>query len=197
MSNVNKWTTRWVFIFLLVSFPLFPGSLSSQGPALVSDEQESSRYDLVLEHASTNMQLARVELQYALEENRKYSGNIPEMAIERLRSNLAVAKQQYEEATLASIGGPERVRLRHAEEKLRLAKLSLEQGRKKVARSSISELEWRRLELKYDLARLHLALINNPEEISSMLYRLEVKLNHLGEEILSLDQRITKLEPLR
>ncbi len=195
MSRVNK------AVWLLSVFSLFavnPLSFAQES----TDESPSRtptavRYELIVQHAKTNMDLAECELQFALEENKKIPGLFPKLAIERLRSNLAVAREQYTEATLASIGGPEKIRLRHAEEKVRLAKLTLEKGQKLSSDGLISELELRRLQLKYDLAKLNLALINNPEKFVTLLYHLEAKLNLLGEEILTLDQRITNLEPLR
>ncbi len=143
------------------------------------------------------MELADSELQIAVEMNRQSPGVIPRFTVERLRSNLAVAKQQFEEATLASVGGLERVRLRHAEEKIRLARIDLESGRKKQDGDVISRLEWRRLQLKYDLAKLNLSLIKNPENFVTLLHHLEGQVNRMGEEILALEQRISKLEPLR
>ena len=193
---MEKTILRILICCLLVAHLMATDRCMGQEPES-SDDAADARYELLVEHAKTNMQLAEVELQYALEEHRKSPGVIPKLTIERLRSNLAVAKEQYTETTLASIGGPERVRLRHAEEKVRLAKLALQKGQQMKKSGGINQLELRRLELKHDLAKLNVALINHPEKFVTLLYHLEAKLNHLGEEILALDQRITNLEPLR
>jgi hypothetical protein len=129
--------------------------------------------------------------------NRKISGAVPRITIERLRSNLAVAKEQYDVAIATSIGGAERVQLRNAEEKIRLAKIDLEVGVKSRKQNMISALELERLELKYQLARLNTEIIKNPDNFTTLLHYIEAKVDRMGEEILSLDQRITRLEPSR
>ena len=184
--------------FALIAFCSAAQScLGQQGQQTADNTSERSRYDLLVLYAQKNLDLARVELQQAVEINAKSRGVIPRLTIERLRSNLAVAKEQLSEAELASYGGLERVRLRHAEEKIRVAKLALDAGRKQAKDGLVTELELQRLQLRYDLAKLSLTLIKNPENFVTLLHRLEAQVNRLSEEILALDQRISKLEPLR
>ena len=171
--------------------------LGQQSQPSADNTPESSRYELLVQYAKTNLDLAKVELQQAVEINAESSGAIPRLTIERLRSNVAVAKEQLSEAELASYGGQERVRLRHAEEKIRVAKLALDAGRKQAQDGFVTELELQRLQLRYDLARLSLTLIKNPENFVTLLHRLEAQVNRLSEEILAIDQRISKFEPLR
>ena len=171
--------------------------LGQQSRQSTDNTPEISRYELLVQYARTNLDLARVELQQAVEINAESSGAIPRLTIERLRSNVAVAKEQLSEAELASYGGQERVRLRHAEEKIRVAKLALDAGRKQAQDGLITELELQRLQLRYDLAKLSLTLIKNPENFVTLLHRLEAQVNRLSEEILAIDQRISKFEPLR
>jgi len=90
-------------------------------------------------------------------------GVIPKARIEQRRSDLIIAKEQYKQAMLASSGGLEKVRLCHAEEKVRLARLDLEAGKKLMDKQSLSELRLKRLDLKYELAELNLAMLRNPE----------------------------------
>lgn len=192
MSNTTKsMLNALVLIATVSSAPICLG----QQPA--DDSAEPSRYDLIVQFAKTNLELAEVELQQAVDINAQNAGVIPRFTIERLRSNLAVAREQFNEATLASHGGLERVRLRHAEEKIRLAKLALDAGKKREADGLITALELKRLQLKYDLAQLSRTLIMNPENFVTLLHHLEGQVNRLGEEILALDQRISKLEPQR
>jgi hypothetical protein len=108
-----------------------------------------------------------------------------------------VAKEQFNEASLASTGGPERVRLVHAEEKIRLARIDLENGRRLRDEGMVTALELERLKLKYELAKLNVVILENPDSFVTLLNYIEAKVDRMGDEILSLDQRISKLEPSR
>ena len=143
------------------------------------------------------MQLADAELRLGLEMNRKIKKSVPQISIERLRSNLAVAKEQCDAAVAASIGGSERVQLRNAEEKIRLAKIDLDSARKLRKENMISAVEVERRTLKYELAKLNAVIIQNPDNFTTLLHYIEAKVDRMGEEILALDQRITRLEPVR
>ncbi len=153
-------------------------------------------YELAIQHAKTNLDLADVELKRHLEMNAKQSGVVPRLTIERLRSDLAVAEEKYNQARLASTGGPERVRLRHAEEKVRVAKIDLDAGRQLQKSGEIKSLEFKRLYLKHKLAELNLVLIQNPENYVTLMDIMQHQIDRMGDEILSLDQRLTILESI-
>ncbi|MCS7467495.1 hypothetical protein NZK35_12650 [Stieleria sp. ICT_E10.1] len=158
---------------------------------------EPSWHDLNVKHAKTQLALAKVELLSAMEINRESPGTIAQLVIERLHSDVAIAEQRFQEAELATVGGSERIRLRNAEEKIRLAKLKFENGRKLHDNGMVNELELERLKLKYELAQLSLVLLKNPQYFTTMLQSLDAKVDRLGDEILSLDQRLSRLEPIR
>lgn len=157
----------------------------------------ATQYQLSVRYAETRMQLADAELRIGLEMNREIPKSVPGITIERLRSNLAIAKEQYDAAVAASIGGSERVQLKHAEEKIRLAKINLDSAEKMHREGMISALEVERRKLKYELAKLNAVIIQNPENFTTLLHYIEAKVDRMGEEILALDQRITRLEPSR
>ncbi|WP_182868264.1 hypothetical protein [Stieleria mannarensis] len=141
--------------------------------------------------------LAEAELLSVLEVNKEAPGTIAKLAVERLRSDAEIAKQQFREAEMATVGGSERVRLRHAQERIRLARINLVNGRELHDKGRLSDLELERLKLKHELAGLSLVLLKNPQYFATMLQSLEAKVDRMGEEILSLDQRISRLEPIR
>ncbi|NND97374.1 MAG: hypothetical protein HKN47_08620 [Pirellulaceae bacterium] len=157
----------------------------------------ATQYQLSVRYAETRMQLAEAELRIGLEMNQEIPRSVPVITIERLRSNLAVAKEQYDAAVAASIGGSERVQLKHAEEKIRLARISLASAEKMYREGMISGLEVERRKLKYELAKLNAVIIQNPDNFTTLLHYIEAKVDRMGEEILALDQRITRLEPSR
>ena len=167
------------------------------GQELEEPRSANWQYELSVKYAETRMQLADVELRQGMAMNRKIPGGVPQITIERLRSNLAVAKEQYDAAVATSIGGAERVQLRNAEEKIRLAKIDLDTGQKLRKENLISDLEFERLKLKHELAKLNVVVIKNPDSFTTLLHYIEAKVDRMGDEILSLDQRITRLEPSR
>ena len=196
--------TRWIRLLppILTGRNLFDGLNLFDGDECIGQESEEPRsanwqYELSVKYAETRMQLADVELRHGLAMNRKILGAVPQFTIERLRSNLAVAKEQYDAAVATSIGGAERVQLRNAEEKIRLAKIDLDTGQKLRKENLISDLELERLKLKHELAKLNVVVIKNPDSFTTLLHYIEAKVDRMGDEILSLDQRITRLEPSR
>ena len=160
----------------------------------VEKPKKLSGYELSVKYAKTRMNLAETELRLAQEAR---SGAVPKMRIERLRSGLEIARRQYEEAVAASSGGNERVQLRHAEERIRLAEIELETGRRMLKQRLVQPLEVERLELKYELARLRLQVLKNPENFTTLLHYMETRVDRLADEILAIDQRVSKLEPTR
>lgn len=194
MSRLKVMEQRSLSLVAVAIISLTPNCLGQE-----SDSQSAdwSPYELRVKYSETRMQLAEIELRQGLEINRETSGMIPRMAIERLRSNLAVAKMQFDEAVATSIGGPERVQLHSAEEKIRLAKIDLAAGKKLRKGNMVSELELERLRLRYELAKLNVVIMKNPDNLTTRLQYIEARVDRMGEEILSLDQRITRLEPSR
>ncbi len=196
--------TRWIRLLppILTVAICLTVSICLTGTICMGQESEEPRsanwqYELSVKYAETRMQLADVELRHGLAMNRKIPGAVPQITIERLRSNLAVAKEQYDAAVATSIGGAERVQLRNAEEKIRLAKIDLDTGQKLRKENLISDLELERLKLKHELAKLNVVVIKNPDSFTTLLHYIEAKVDRMGDEILSLDQRITRLEPSR
>ncbi len=178
-------TNLFCSISLIVAF----ATCLMQGPKQESDS--ISPRELVIQYAKTNMDLAATELEWA---NRSADGVLPQRAIERRRSDLAVAKEQYNQAVMASTGGLEKIRLCHAEEKVRLAKLDLGRAERLKRKNSISDIGIQRARLKYKLAELKLALLRNPENFVTFMEAMQAQIDRIEQETLNLDQRITKLE---
>lgn len=175
----------------------FPAVGLAQETTKTQADKDLSSYQLSVKYAETRMQLAEIELQHALALAKENPGMVPYLRFERLRSGLAIAKQQYDEVVAASHGGNERVQLRHAQERIRLARIDLENGQKMGKQGVLQPLEIERLELKYELAQLRLQILKNPQNFTTLLHYVETRVDQLAEEILALDQRISKLEPTR
>lgn len=122
------------------------------------------------------------------------AGVVTKPRLERRFSELAVAKEQYNQAILASSGGLEKIRLCHAEEKVRLAKLDFEAAKKLKNKNSISKFGLRRLELKYQIARLDFGIAQESGKLRNRDESHAGADRSTGQELLALDLRITALE---
>ena len=178
---------------IICLIPVFLALASQVDREQEQDARQISSRDLVIEYAKTKMDLAQVELDWG---NQKSAGMIPKRRMERRRTDLAVAKELYEQAILASSGGLEKVRLCHAEEKVRLAQLELAAALKlkNKGSQSVSEFSIRRLQLRFQLAEIKLKLLRNPETYVTLMEAMQGQIDQLGQEQLALDLRITKLE---
>lgn len=172
--------------------PLLIGMKLYQEPS--QDPDSLAPRDLVILYAKTRMDLAQVEFDWAMERSESRIFKISKPRLERWRSELAVAKEQYNQAVTASSGGLEKVRLCHAEEKVRLAKLDFEAAKKLRETNAVSENRLERLHLIYQLAQLNLALRKNPENYVTLIEAMQAQMDQMGQEILSLDLRVSALE---
>jgi hypothetical protein len=189
MSQLKTLSTAFCLIILW--------SAAAVGQSHEPTENGPSWHQLNVKYARAKMLLAEAELRIATDANKQSPGAIARLVMERLKSNVAIAEQQLEEAKLATVGGNDRIRMRHAEEKIRLAKLDWESGKRMNDRGLMTDLELERLKLKLELANLSLVLLKNPQYFTTLLQSLEAKVDRMGDEILSIDQRLSKLEPLR
>jgi transcriptional regulator of nitric oxide reductase len=144
----------------------------------------------MVRYARAKRDLAAVELARA----RQMGEALPQFTIARLRSNLNVAEEQLQQTTLASTGGPEMVRLRHAEEQVRLAGMELAAWQQLRDQGKIKELDLERLKLRLEVAQAKVDLMKTPGTFVTLMDSMERRLDQFGEEILVLEQRLAKLE---
>jgi hypothetical protein len=150
--------------------------------------------ELVILYSKTRMDLAQVEFDWARERSENGQLVMSKAKLERRQSELAVTKEQFNQAVTASSGGLEKVRLCHAEEKVRLAKLDFEAAKKLRANNTLSEYGLERLRLKYELAQLDLALRKNPDNYVTLIEAMQAQIDRQGQEMLALDLRLAALE---
>ncbi len=159
----------------------------------VPEVQQMSEKELTILYTKTNREIAELELKRALELN-KERPLIPRLTVERLRSNLAIAQEQHRQAKSDEGKSTEGARLKHAVERVRLAKVDLLAADKLKEINSISDFQHRRIALKYDLAQLNLALMQHPKGYVTLVDNMQRQIDRLGEDYLALEQRIAKLE---
>lgn len=178
-----------------------------------SQRQKKSTQQLKLEYAQLNLKLKETELKLAEQYNQKYKDKAPtglkgknrkltlEMALfspvylERLQSNVDIARNQLKSIQSQSTGSHEQLRKKYAEEKVRVAKMKLEALLKKSEkRLDVPKLEITRHQLEYQLAKLQLELMGNPEHLLTLVDSLQRQIDNLGATVIAQDQRMIDIE---
>ena len=183
----------------------------------VAPDQALSNRDLEIRYAQVSLSLAKNELQQAEKYNQDLARSIEsritlsdadksrmisarqlsKSTIERLKSNVAVAEEQLKQAKLASTDGAERVLLRYTAEKVRLAKVRLELAQEsKLRNAELRQMNVDRARFKYELAKLQLDMLKNPNRLNGALEALFLRTDRLSEDHVVLEQRIAALEDI-
>ncbi len=196
---------------VLLAFVLFSSAVS--GLLFSQDSEAKPAQVLRTELAGVSLELAEVELQLAEEFNREVGSvlltnlskedresyirnrQLPQVIVERLRSNVEIARQQREQASSPSTGDVEKIRKKYAEEKVRLAEIQLETMRRYREKGlPVKDGEIRRLELKLQQAQLNRRLLDSPENLLEIVDSLQRQVDRLNEELIRHDQRLSAVE---
>lgn len=194
------------FAFLLLS--------GLSGSLLCGQEnQTKSSPNLRAELAQVSVELAEVELKLAEDFNREVESvllaniskedrdsyirnrRLPDVMVERLRSNVEIARQQREQSRMPSTGDVEKIRKKYAEEKVRLAEIDLATMQKYREKGlPVKDGDIKRLELKLKQAKLNRQLLDSPENLLEIVDSLQRQVDRLHEELLRHDQRLSAME---
>ncbi len=202
-----------IFAFVVCQFGTASSLTICQAQENGTLKQQKSAEELRLEHARLNVQLAETELKLAIQANQELEESIPssitgaerqkilnmkrisKASIERLKSNVAISKSQLSMAESPSTGNAEKLRIRYAEEKIKLAKINLDLIKaEKLQGKGIPDLQIIREDLKYRLALIHLELLGNPENLLTIVDSLQRQVDQLREDMIAQDQRLSAVE---
>ena len=178
-------------------FALFLGTAGIGVLAAASQQRQQgnpAEEPVSVRYARASLELARIELQKHLEQEKKAPRIIPAIVIERTRMNVKVAETQLEQALQPATGGTIHVQVRYAEERAKIAELEYEQAKKARLHNpnAVLELEVERLGLVAETARLRLAMWRDPVYLPSLLDQMQWQLDRLSEEIIDLNKRLEK-----
>ena len=196
-----------VIIVWLMCAGAFDNPLSAQ------DSETKSAQNLRFDLANVGLELAEVELQLAEEFNREVESvllnniskedresyirnrKIPDLIVERLRSNVRLARQRQDQAKSPSTGDVEKIRKKYAEEKIRLAEIHLaaKQEQKKKG-LPVKDGEIKLMELKLQEAQLNRKLLDSPENLLEIVDSLQRQVDRLNEELIRHEQRLSAVE---
>lgn len=151
---------------------------------------------LAVLYAQKNLELARLNLENAVESNRRVARSVSSSDIEQLRQTVKVAEQNLKSVQGAANNpavATAAANVQLAEDKLRKA-LTANQ---RVA-GSVPPVEIRRLQLNLDLARITLARERAAgTDPSSVLADLQWELQALASQVADLQQRVDSLSAER
>ncbi|NOY43797.1 MAG: hypothetical protein GXP26_18415 [Planctomycetes bacterium] len=172
----------------------------SSGTAQTDASNSLSDENIFVRYARAYSQLAKADLDIALDVNKRIGGAYSENTVQRLRNQVEIAKAklQYE------LGGDESkklhdIHLRELEEASKLAELNLSSAivvNKRLA-GTVSELEIRRLRLAAEVAKLAVARGRDPAAVSTPYAHLQWQLDQVRSELLWLQIRADKLAASR
>ncbi len=182
-----------LLVFALI-FSMLPFAIST---VAFGQDPSTSMSDGYLEkqllYAKAYRDLAKVELQVALEVRKEFPAQFSQFDIQRKRNKVALAEELLR---LAEIPAAERkssaVPLKYATEKAALATSEYEAALKKPDEYSVLRLEQLRLTAR--VADLRLQLWNYPTGIGSLFEQMRWQMERLSEEIVDLQQRVEELE---
>ncbi len=205
--------TKWFCGIAIWGFVLgwWVGAGFAQDPAASSTPPSAEK--LRVELAQANLDLALVELKLAEDFNREVEAvlltnvpekdrasyirmrSVPDVILERLRSNVEIARQQLNQALMPSTGDVEKLRKKYADEKIRLAEVNLTNLQRFQAKGlPVKGNEVKRQEIRIRIARLNRQLLDSPENLLEIVDSLQRQVDHLQEDLIRQDQRISALE---
>lgn len=219
MNGLNSPLTTPFRLALASPFAAVIFAASIWGAAAVA--QETAQPDagpplseLNQRHAKLNLELAETELAIAKQFNRELEDIlavnlpdelrtrtmkmklIPKTAIERLKSNILIAKERVSIADSGSTGRSNQIRLRHAQEQARLIQMKLGEAiaDRGVQSPAAQKLKIRKLQLQNEIAKLRLQLPDHPEYLIERIDILQWQIDSLADDFLQWEQRVAALE---
>ena len=162
---------------------------------LVGATETESSSGVQVQYHDVLVQIAEVDLQIANESNRKSPGSFPGQTIQRLQTNVDVARKLHERATLGYGDMPE-AHVLYAEARAQLSENNYRSAIKarELDPNSVSELKLEKIRLAAELARLRLEMWKHPDSLSSLVDHMQWEIDQLSQEILELHRRIERLE---
>ena len=162
---------------------------------LVGATETGTSSSVQVQYHDILVQIAEVDLQIAAESNRKAPGSFPGQTIERLQTNVNVARQLHERATLGYGDMPE-AHVLYAEARAQLSENNYRSAIKarELDPDSVPELKLEKIRLSAELARLRLEMWKHPESLTSLVDHMQWEIDQLSQEILQLHKRLERLE---
>ena len=146
-------------------------------------------------HAEACLELAELQWQSRLAQNRRVPNTFHEKELRRYEMNVAVARERL--AAAKTKGDVIGIQLEHAKQKAEVATADYEEA--KAVRQSTpdmySDQEMDELRLKAEIAQTRYAIWNHSKaNLVSLMDHMHWQLEQVSEEVLEIQRRVEKLE---
>lgn len=156
---------------------------------------EAAIESLDVQLAKARVNLAKMELERALAENKRIPGSWPEITLELLHRNVDVAQARLDGLSRSGEASLHTAHLQELESALKIAELRWNGAvhlRERLP-SAIDASRVEALHLRAEVARLELARARNPAHVSTPLDHVRWQLEQMRQELLELTVRVEKL----
>jgi len=152
--------------------------------------------DLQVRFADARHRLARVEVEIALELNRKVGGTVSKREFRRLEANVDVASKQLVIAKEFTHGSAPSTQLTAADTAAKLADQDLQSASAAHKRNpqTISKIMVRRASIKLEMAKIRVELWQDPAYLPSLMDEMQWQIDRLTEQVIELTQRLDARE---
>lgn len=182
---------------VILSFFFAWATALGQEPAERNSPENGNVEDVRVRYAEANLRLAEIELDMALTENKKIANVYSTLTVQRLRNNVAYAKEMVRfEVGDHSDHSLHKLHLSDLEMEWQFAEAELAAAvqANEVVPSSVDDLEIERLRAAAEVARLAVDKARDPTVTKSPIDHLQWRLDRIRSELTRLYVRMDRVE---
>lgn len=185
-----------IVVLTLVGIALFCRTNMATAQRADPPASAAAATDLQVRFADARLRLARVELEIALEMNRKVGGTASKRELQRLEGNVDVARKQLVVAREFTHGSALPTQLTAADSAAKRADRHLQSVLEIHKRNpqAMSKIMIRRASIKAEMAKFRVELWQDPAYLPSLMDEMQWQIDRLTEQVIELTQRIDAIE---
>ncbi len=171
------------------------GSILAQNEQQPIDERKHD--NLLIRLADARLRLAQADLDHALDRNRQVPGNVSNLELKKLKTNIEVAKKQLAVSKELSYGTAYPNQLVAAQAAAELAEQALRSSLKsnEAIPGTIPLSLVNRRKINVELTKIRVELWKDPGAyIPSMMHEMQWQIDRLTEQVIELNQRFDTVE---
>ena len=176
------------------AIPLEPGDGDSESTEVAESDADSLDPSLAINarYAEVYLKIAELNLQTAIESDRRVPNTIPKAEIGRLKQIVSLAESQWK---AAKSGEKRNLAMENDASQVKVTQEALQKAvaANNRAPGTVSQIERDRLRLLAELTRLQLAKDKSAIEAKSTTTELQQRVDHLEKELRELREQVTRL----
>jgi len=185
--------THRLSVFLVGVFVLTVATTNADQPtAATTADQNEDQESLSVRYARAHLTLANLDLQRAMDVDKRYPNILPAAALESLKRHVEIDRAQLKQAQEAPYGNFHDIYTRSAQNAVAMAEADLKRKREVFARmpDNTTKYDAERAEAVLEIAKLHHEVTDEKESsISSMMY-LQWQIEMLRNQLLELQLQV-------